>query len=210
MIEDIRTFSNDIELISQRRRQISQCAAQLFATKGYDATSVQEIAHACMMSVGNLYRYIGSKEDILYLVIDELAQGAEWVIEQLTYDHNCNTAEAIRRLIKMLYFLYHDKQDATMLIYHETRNLAPKARQRCFDIEKRLISKIGEILTRGCEKGEFQIQNIPLMAHTIVTIGQMWAVRRWFLKTCCSVDEYIEQQTNLILRGICKEGTRKN
>lgn len=91
-----------------------------------------------------------------------------------------------------------------MLIFHETRNLAPKARQRCFETETNLISAIEKLLARGYATGEFQMDDIAIVAHNIVVNGEMWAVRRWFLKECCTLEEYTEREIDIIFRGIRK------
>ena len=67
---NVRTACKDGALIDTRRRQIVQAAATLFVKKGYFQTSIREIAEASGMSIGALYHYIGSKDDILFLLTD--------------------------------------------------------------------------------------------------------------------------------------------
>ncbi len=45
-------------------REIARTAARLFATKGYDATSVREIVEAAGVAKPTLYYYFGSKEGV--------------------------------------------------------------------------------------------------------------------------------------------------
>jgi AcrR family transcriptional regulator len=207
MLKNIRAFSDNSELVAQRREQIAERAGHLFANKGYGATSVQKIADACGMSVGNLYRYVGSKKDIIYLIVDELATRASQIAEEISINHKDNPTESLRRIIRLMCEVYDQKQDIVMLVYHDTRNLARRARERCFDTEKKLIASIEELLARGNATGEFQIDNVTLVAHHILVNCQMWAIRRWFLKHCCTLEEYIENQIELINHGICKGKT---
>jgi len=60
--------SQNPELIEKRYQQIVNGALSLFLTKGYHPTTIREIAKACQMSIGQLYHYISSKDDVLYLV----------------------------------------------------------------------------------------------------------------------------------------------
>src|SRR3954470_12782191 len=53
----------------QRFQQIVDAAAELFRTKGYAATSIQDIADANGLLKGSLYHYVDSKEDFLYRII---------------------------------------------------------------------------------------------------------------------------------------------
>src|SRR5690606_14426317 len=54
-----------------RRRSIVRSAGLLFAEKGYDGTSLQDIADAVGLLKGSLYYYIDNKEDLLFAVLQE-------------------------------------------------------------------------------------------------------------------------------------------
>ena len=70
MGKGMRTFSSNEGLVSERREHIAKSVAPLFVKKGYGQTSIREIARACEMSMGHLYYYIGSKEDVLQIMMD--------------------------------------------------------------------------------------------------------------------------------------------
>lgn len=53
------------------RRNILKQAAALFAQKGYAGTTIIDLAAACESSRGALYHYFGSKEEILFHILDE-------------------------------------------------------------------------------------------------------------------------------------------
>jgi AcrR family transcriptional regulator len=51
-----------------RRETIFRAAAVLFASRGYERTSIRDVAQACGMSVAGLYYYVRSKEELLYRI----------------------------------------------------------------------------------------------------------------------------------------------
>lgn len=53
------------------RIQIERAAMQLFAARGYDCTTIAEIAALAGISTGNVYRYHSNKEELLYALIPE-------------------------------------------------------------------------------------------------------------------------------------------
>lgn len=53
----------------ERRERIVEAAEQLFLARGYGATSMEDIAHACGMSKKTLYRYFADKEQLFESVI---------------------------------------------------------------------------------------------------------------------------------------------
>lgn len=52
-----------------RIAEITDAAARLFAERGYDATSVQDVGEAVGMRKGSLYQYMDSREDLLFWVL---------------------------------------------------------------------------------------------------------------------------------------------
>lgn len=60
-----RRHGNDTEVVTARRRQILDCAAELFARQGVAATTVRQIGEAVGMLSGSLYRYYSSKDEVL-------------------------------------------------------------------------------------------------------------------------------------------------
>ncbi len=68
MRTQIRAYSNDKDLVHRRRKQIVVKGIRVFLENGYQGSTMRQLAKASGMSEGNLYRYIGSKEDILHLI----------------------------------------------------------------------------------------------------------------------------------------------
>ena len=203
---DIRASSSDHGLVDRRRKHIARCATHVFVKNGYERATVDELARACGMSKGNLYNYVGSKEDILYLVIDrgltDLTETIEGLCVRLS---NAAPADALREFIKTYYQGVGADPDFTLFTYQETKNLDPKARRRVLESAARDVAACEGLLRRGVELGEFHIGNIMLMAHDIVVSGHMWAVRRWFLSSQCTLEEYIREKTESILKAILAE-----
>jgi len=60
----------------RRRQEVVDAAARVFAEKGYDAASIQDIAEELGILKGSIYYYIDSKEDLLFSVIQEVHEVA--------------------------------------------------------------------------------------------------------------------------------------
>src|SRR5512136_953776 len=58
----------DRELTEMKQRLIVEGASKVLFERGFGKTSIRDIASACGMSMGQLYHYISSKDDILYLM----------------------------------------------------------------------------------------------------------------------------------------------
>lgn len=200
-IKDIPTQIKNPELVERRRRQIAEAAVQLFIKKGFHKTTTREIAQAAGFSIGSLYEYIASKEDVLYLVCEaihtEVERGVAEALTRTTVGRDA-LAEVIRE-----YFLVCDRMsDFILLIYQETRSLPSQWQRRVLENELRITGLFVEVLAPIAATGELpnlDERSIELAAHNIAVLGHMWTFRRWYLGRHYTIDDYIKLQTEFML-----------
>lgn len=111
----------------QRREAIVDKAAQVFARRGFNGSSVADLALACNTSKSLVYHYYPSKEDILYAVmsshIEQLVNDVEAVLGQ--------PGDATTRLSALLQaFMAHyvGAADKQKVLLNELDNLPPQQR----------------------------------------------------------------------------------
>jgi len=200
-IKDIPTQIKNLELVERRRRQIAEAAVQLFIKKGFHKTTTREIAQAAGFSIGSLYEYIASKEDVLYLVCEaihtEVERGVTEALKRTTEGRDA-LAEVIRE-----YFLVCDRMsDFILLIYQETRSLPSQWQKRVLENELRITGLFVEVLAAIAATGELpnlDERSVELAAHNIAVLGHMWTFRRWYLGRHYTIDDYIKLQTEFML-----------
>jgi AcrR family transcriptional regulator len=199
----IESQIKDKKLVETRRKEIVKAAVDLFIRKGFHKTTVREIAQKFGMSIGTLYEYIRTKEDILYLVCDYIHSNVrEKVRPSLTVTGD--SIETLKRAIYAYFTVIDEMQDYIVFLYQETKSLNHEARKYIFRAEEEMTGIFEEILERGVEDGTFSIdkKDVSLIAHNIMVIGQMWAFRRWVLQKNYTLKRYIETQTALILNEL--------
>ncbi|HSE83201.1 MAG TPA: TetR/AcrR family transcriptional regulator [Thermodesulfobacteriota bacterium] len=199
----IESQIKDKKLVETRRREIVKAAVDLFIKKGFHKTTVREIAQKFGMSIGTMYEYIRTKEDILYLVCDYIHSNVrEKVRPSLTISGNF--VETLKRAIYAYVTVIDEMQDYVVFLYQETKSLNYEARKYIFRAEEEMTQIFEEILVRGVEEGAFSIdkKDLSLVAHNIMVMGHMWAFRRWVLQKDYSLERYIRTQTSLVLNGL--------
>lgn len=199
--KDIPTQIKNPELVKRRRRQIVDAAVQLFIENGFHKTTTRQIAKAAGFSIGSLYEYVASKEDVLYLVCDaihaEVERGVSEALKRTTRGR-----EALAEVIREYFLVCHRMCDHILLIYQETQSLPPQWRGKVLENEINITGIFVKVLARLVESGSFPYINersIELVAHNISVLGHMWTFRRWFLARHYSIEDYIELQTDFIL-----------
>jgi len=196
----VRTFSPNNGLVEERRRQIIQATLHLIATRGIQKTSIREIAAASEMTVGNLYHYIGTREDIIHLAFNHGIDQVRKLIKEI--DDLCETLEPREALQTAIdrYVRYHQANwEGTVYIYKEMGSLSPSLRLPVIEINSLMHDLFIRILKKGCKTGVFKSCDINLVASTIVAMGDMWALKRWQFKKNYTLDKYIASFSEMIL-----------
>jgi TetR/AcrR family transcriptional regulator, cholesterol catabolism regulator len=199
--KDVPTQIKNPELVIKRRRQIVDAAVQLFIEKGFHKTTTRQIASAAGFSIGSLYEYVASKEDVLYLVCDAIHHEVERGVNE-ALRRASNGEAALTEMIRE-YFLVCDRmRDHLLLIYQETKSLPKQWRKRVLDNEVRITNIFTEVLRRIADNEAMSNINecsLELIAHNITVLGHMWTFRRWYLDRKFGIEDYIQIQTDFIL-----------
>jgi len=112
--------------------------------------------------------------------------------------------EALKFAIREYLKTADDIQDILLFSYRSIYQVKPSIRKDVLNLDTSVINEFKKILDRGCEEGLFRIDDVSMVAYTIDAMTQMWAVKRWAFKGVYTLDEYIETNTNLILKSILR------
>ena len=138
---------------------------KLFAEKGYDATSIEEITATVGVAKGTLYYHFSSKEEIFYFLIEEGIKLLQNSIDIKTSKHS-NYIDKIKAIILIQIKIVAKYEDIITIILsqfwgNEARN------QKCQDHVYDYIGQIEHIVQEGIEKGEIKKGDTRAIASEI-------------------------------------------
>jgi AcrR family transcriptional regulator len=87
--------------ITDRKKEIINVSAKLFKEKGYSAVTMRDIAQAMDIKAASLYNHIKSKQEILVLIIIEIAEEFTNVMNEVV-SSNDSAIKKIERIIELL------------------------------------------------------------------------------------------------------------
>lgn len=152
--------------ITKTRQKLLEVARELFAHKGLEATTMNDIAAASGRGRRTLYTYFRNKEEIYYAVIEEeLERLSEKMDEVASMD--VEPEEKIFTLIYTHLCIIRDTVARNGTLRAEFfRNIwmVEKVR-KAFDVEEHRI--LQKVLQEGVDKGRFRIENVGLMADIV-------------------------------------------
>lgn len=197
----IRTYSHDKVLVNEKRIEIVQLASKFFIKRGYDGTSMRELAKSVHKSTGAFYHYVGSKKDILYLILDfTVTNQQDFLAKMRERADSLNVIEALKEAIRIYLGSIEEYADMHIFVNHVMVSLGKSERQMMLDAAQRVSDFFEELLLRGIQEGAFSATNTKMLAHNIVVLGNSWANRRWYWRKLFTLDEYTKEQTDLIIQ----------
>ena len=206
-LREVPTQVKNPDLVERRRQQIVEAAAKLFIAQGFHKTTTRQIARAAGFSIGSLYEYVASKEDVLYLVCEfihlEVERGVAEAMQRTTVGK-----EVLAEVIREYFLVCHRMSDLILLIYQETRSLPAVWRNRVLENELRITGVLVEVLAGLSDGGDLPSMNsekLELVAHNITVLGHMWTFRRWYLARHYSIEDYIRVQTDFIIGMVARQ-----
>ena len=195
----------DAALAEARQREIAGTALRLFRARGYHATSVRQIAEAAGLSVGSLFNYFRSKEQVLQLIYEHAQVRIEEALDQVMRELGPDPEAALRHALDRYVGLLDQHQDHVALLYQEFKSLDGRAKRQIIDRERRIMATFERILEAGIRQKKFRPQPLAVTVNAIAALGHSWVTRRWALGGAVTLEEFKEAQIAMILGGIRDE-----
>ncbi|MFC1887216.1 TetR/AcrR family transcriptional regulator [Candidatus Cloacimonadota bacterium] len=128
-----------------KRNYVAGIARELFFSRGYENTSIDEIARTAQMSKSTLYNYVKGKEDLFILVHLE---GMKLRVGQLKTEMNSKTSgyEKILAFGSVYYSFYKENPGYFKLHMYEDYNSINKAK-----VDERIFNEFDDLLTEVIE-----------------------------------------------------------
>ena len=145
--------------IAANQAAIEAAALRVFTRQGFHGTTVREIAEAARVSMGNLYNYYPSKEELFGAVVHRYESKMEALRRQaLATVDDCFDPAQLARMADVVREIVYKNPDYWRLMYIDviefgSRHFAPEFRSLARNIEKRLGGKLRAATRRGLWNG---------------------------------------------------------
>lgn len=139
--------------MTNRREDILRESARLFRERGYERTSVRDIAEAVDMQSGSLFYHFKTKEDIL---VEIMGMGIDGLISRLNdalLDAHTPREKLLAVLIVHLTATLEDAPDAMSVYLFEWRSLSPVALEKLIAQRDSYESRVNEVLAELAAAG---------------------------------------------------------
>jgi AcrR family transcriptional regulator len=181
----------------QRRAQLLDVSRELFAERGFEATSIEEIAHRAGVSKPIVYEHFGSKEGIYEVVKDrEVQRLIDEVNQSLVGDH---PRVLLEQAAGALLTYIETQTDGFRILVRESP--VASATGLFASVIGDIATQVEYILAGQFKARGFNTKLAPLYSHALV--GMVALVGQWWLDARKpSRDEVAAQLVNLAWNGL--------
>jgi|GEM_PF-48682 Transcriptional regulator len=127
-----------------KQQVIRDRAAELFAARGFAATSISDIAAACNCAKSLIYHYFGSKEDILFDLLKAHVE-ALYGAARAALDQESDPEARFRAFVRALLDLYAHARAKHILLLNELDNLPPSRKGSIVALERQLVELAADL-----------------------------------------------------------------
>lgn len=162
----------------RKQQQIVRAAAKVFAERGYDQTTIQDLAEASDWSAGAIYHYVSGKEQLLALICDQLMDplneraAAMLAIEQ-------EPADQLRALVR-LWLAHATEHRDHMLVFLQERHVIERGAQwrEQRASRKRFERRLEEVVSRVHAEGRLRLADERLALSAL--LGMVNHTVQWY------------------------------
>ena len=164
----------------QRREQLLRIGRSLFAAKGFEAVSVEEIAATAKVSKPIVYEHFGGKEGLYAVVVDREMRALNDTLVAALSAQDVHPRQIVERTALALLTYIEENAEGFQVLVRDSPSTDPSSSFSSLlgDVSMR----VGEILSEWFKKQKLPTTGVPYYAQMLVGMtvftGQYWADQR--------------------------------
>lgn len=155
--------------MNRTKRKIFETSMKLFAEKGYDATSIEEITAEVGVAKGTLYYHFSSKEEIFNFLISEGMQLLKNSIK-IKIDKQKRYIDKIRAIVLIQIKIIVKYENFMTIVLSEVWGSTPRSKT-CKKYLDEYLKIVKNILKEGIECGEIKEYDADVLTSEIFSLA---------------------------------------
>ena len=164
---------------TDRKSEIIAIAAQLFKEKGYSAVTMRDIAQAMNIKAASLYNHIKSKQEILVLIIIEIAEEFTQTMETIVSSEE-TTIQKLEKVIQLHIDITLRNADALACLNNDWMHLADAELAYFIKMREDYENNFRTIIKNGIANQEIKNLNVEVIIFS--TLSTLRTLYLWYGK----------------------------
>lgn len=151
-----------------RKTEIINCAAKLFKEKGYSAVTMRDIAQALDIKAASLYNHIKSKQEILVLIVIDIAEEFTTNINKIVLS-DVSTIQKLEKVIQLHIDITVRNPDALACLNNDWMHLTDAELTYFIQMREDYEENFRNIITSGIASNEIKNLNAEVIIFSILS-----------------------------------------
>jgi AcrR family transcriptional regulator len=199
--ELIFASTKNVPLVENKHQQIVEGACKIFFEKGYHPTTIRDIAKACGMSMGQLYHYIHSKDDVLYLIHKHMHQVWYDYLKRSNLEQIEDPVQKFTEALKQILQFQMENKKLIQFVYSESKYLDKKHVKVVLEMDYKYVIGFWRGLLEEVNKKTPLKGDLDILASLVAFILVFQPLRGWTLRDK-PTKKTLDALQDFILRGL--------
>lgn len=186
----------------EKLREICRVAARVFYEKGYDGASMQDIAKAVGLTKAGLYHHVGSKDRLLYEIMNYGMDILDETVLQKVKDIADPQEKLRQTIVGHIELIVRARDQEITVILHENRSLRGALRKKINARKREYIQYLEGLIAQVQERsGATPLLSPPLAAFAL--LGMVNWLYQWYRSEgLTKQDELTQAYVDFFFRGL--------
>lgn len=191
------------EEAEQTRSDLLEAALVVFSRKGFEATTLSEIAAEASVTRGAIYHHFGSKEDFYLALIDDASTHSNMAIQRAIAEGGEFLAIVKRIIVYTLTLLEENVRFRQVMALSLRFDVLPQLVDRRYQEAEQLVESVSQSFQMGKQQGQIRSNLSPASAARALIAYQNGLALLWLAnKDAFSIKAEAEELAMILLYGV--------
>jgi TetR/AcrR family transcriptional regulator, cholesterol catabolism regulator len=186
--------------VLETKEHVIKAAVDLFSRKGFNGTSIRDIANAMGMSISNIYHYFGNKEGLMLAILQDSSERLYSSLQKVT-QAKIDPLDRFKLLVETHVRLSEEFRKESKIFFIEEDHLSAEGREKNHQIQREFLNLYLNELRTLKELGYVQSENLTVLAFNVLGVI-VWLLRWYDPGGPLSLDDISKEIISFVIHGL--------
>ena len=186
-----------------KRQELLEEAVEVFSSKGYRATSVQELADRFGLSKSTFYHYFRNKQDLLVAIYERVMAENLAAAKRITDDKQ-SVAESMRQMLSDRVTYTCDHRRILQIFHEEEAEIPPRLMTRVLKSRRAYQRVMTDLLEQGLAADVFEFTTTPMIVANCLLGACNWSYKWYNPDGAMTTKELATEMSDLLMKSVLR------
>lgn len=188
-----------------KRRELLEEAVEVFSSKGYRATSVQELADRFGLSKSTFYHYFRNKQDLLVAIYERVMAENLAAAKRITDDKQ-SVVESVRQMLSDRVTYTCDHHQILQIFHEEEAEIPSRLMTKVLKSRRAYQRVMTDLLEQGLAEDVFEFITTPMIVANCLLGACNWSYKWYNPDGAMTTNELATEMSDLLMKAVLPSG----